>query len=100
MSVPDEFEEPEPVEMPINGVLDLHTFSPKDVKELLPAYFDECLDRGITQVRVIHGKGTGTLREFVHAQLRKSEQVASFALADQTAGSWGSTIVQLIKPTS
>lgn len=93
----EDFEDEEPVEMPINGILDLHTFSPKDVKELLPAYFDECMAKGIFQVRVIHGKGTGALREFVHAQLRKSELVDSFNLADQSAGSWGSTIVCLKK---
>ena len=52
---------PEPVELPINGVLDLHTFRPADVEDLVPTYLEECRRRGILQVRVIHGKGTGAL---------------------------------------
>lgn len=86
---------PEPVELPIDGVLDLHTFRPKDVKELLPIYFEECLARGITEVRVIHGKGTGALRELVHAQLRKNPLVAGFQLAGESGGGWGATVVVL-----
>ncbi|MBK1859331.1 Smr/MutS family protein [Cerasicoccus arenae] len=84
-----------PIELPIDGVLDLHTFAPRDVKELLPVYFEECLERGITQVRVIHGKGTGALRELVHAQLRKIPQVTHYQLAGESGGGWGATIVEL-----
>lgn len=92
---PDDMEELEPVQLPINGVLDLHHFNAKDVKELLPVYFEECLERGITEVRVIHGKGTGALRELVHAQLRKNAQVAGFQLAGESGGGWGATVVSL-----
>ncbi|MGE9296936.1 MAG: Smr/MutS family protein [Puniceicoccales bacterium] len=91
----DDFDPENPVEMAIDGVLDLHTFSPRDVRELLPAYFEECLAQNVTQVRVIHGKGTGQLREFVHAQLRKLPMVASFQLAGESGGGWGSTVVEL-----
>ena len=49
----------DPVELPIDGVLDLHTFSPREVKDLVPEYIGECLRRGITEIRIIHGKGTG-----------------------------------------
>lgn len=95
MSERDETEMDETIEVEIDGVLDLHTFSPRDVKELLPAYFEECMEHGIYQVRVIHGKGTGQLREFVHAQLRKLPMVAGFQLAGESGGGWGSTIVEL-----
>ena len=61
--------EDDPVEIPIDGVLDLHTFSPKDVKDLVPEYIGECSRRGITEVRIIHGKGTGTLKGIVHGLL-------------------------------
>ncbi|MCH6256030.1 Smr/MutS family protein [Puniceicoccaceae bacterium K14] len=88
-------EEEEPIEIPINGELDLHTFRPAEVKDLLEDYFEACLEKGIKQVRVVHGKGTGTLRETVHACLRKSDQVADFALGDQTSGGWGATRVSL-----
>ena len=85
----------EPIEVPINGELDLHTFRPKDVKELLPDYFQACLEKGIYDLRIIHGKGTGALREMVHAQLRKSDLVDSFRIGDQSSGSWGATLVRL-----
>ena len=68
---------------------------PQDGKHLLEDYFEACLEKGILKVRVIHGKGTGTLRETVHAQLRKSERVESFRLGDESSGSWGATLVQL-----
>lgn len=90
----DPFDE-EPVEMPIDGTLDLHTFHPRDIKELLPDYFTVCRERGIYRVRVVHGKGTGTLRETVHAQLRKMPEIAGFRLGDETSGSWGATWVDL-----
>ena len=65
----EEWEEPEAVEVPIDGTLDLHTFHPRDLKELLPDYLDACRQAGILQVRVVHGKGTGQLRRSVHAIL-------------------------------
>ena len=87
--------EPEPVRIPINGVLDLHTFRPAEVKHLVPEYLRECRRAGILQVRIIHGKGTGTLRETVHALLRRTPEVRHFALADETGGGWGATEVEL-----
>lgn len=85
----------EPVELPIDGVLDLHMFHPRDVKDLVPTYLDECRQRGIRQVRIIHGKGTGALRETVHAVLRRTEGVDAFGLAGGDGGGWGATIVTL-----
>lgn len=83
------------VEVPINGTLDLHTFSPRDLKELIPDYLEECRRLGIYQVRIIHGKGTGTLRRTVHSILGKLSGVRDFRLADETGGSWGATLVFL-----
>jgi DNA-nicking Smr family endonuclease len=85
----------EPVPLPITDELDLHTFQPSDLGELLPAYFTECRARGLRRVRVVHGKGTGTLRATVLAHLRHSTQVRSFGNCDETSGSWGSTWVEL-----
>ena len=87
--------EPESIELPINGELDLHTFRPADVKDLVPTYLAECRKRGILQVRIIHGKGIGALRETVHAVLRRTPGVGSFGLAPGNAGGWGATIVEL-----
>jgi DNA-nicking Smr family endonuclease len=83
------------VPLPITGELDLHTFRPSDLGELLPAYLAECRARGIREVRVVHGKGTGTLRETVHAHLRRSPLVAAFRAGDEATGSWGATLVTL-----
>ena len=88
----------EPIELPINGVLDLHTFSPREVKELVPDYLEACLARGIFQVRIIHGKGIGALRRTVHAILSKHPNVVSFELDHPQYGGWGATIVHLRKP--
>jgi DNA-nicking Smr family endonuclease len=83
------------IELPIDGVLDLHTFSPKDVKELLYDYLFACREKGIFEIRVIHGKGTGALRKTVHSLLEKMPEVASFQTAAEDAGGWGATLVQL-----
>ncbi len=88
----------ETVELPIDGVLDLHTFNPKDVRDLVPEYIGECLERGIFEVRIIHGKGTGALKGIVHALLRSDPRVAAFEDADPVAGGWGATLVRLRAP--
>jgi dsDNA-specific endonuclease/ATPase MutS2 len=68
------------------------------VKELIPDYLEECRRRGIFHVRIIHGKGTGTLRRTVHAVLGRLPEVRSFTLADENGGGWGATLVTL-KPS-
>ena len=85
----------EPVELPIDGVLDLHTFRPADVKGVVQEYLTECQARGIHQLRIVHGKGIGQLRQTVHALLAKHPQVTSFALAGEAYGGTGATIVNL-----
>ena len=73
----------------------MHTFRPGEATRLLDDYFQECVKRGIRRVRVVHGKGTGTLRETVHAHLRKSPGVAGFSPGDENSGGWGATWVTL-----
>jgi len=85
----------EVVHVPIDGVLDLHPFHPRDTRTLIPDYLEECHKRGITAVRIIHGKGTGALRNSVHAQLKRNPLVVSFRLAGIDAGGWGATLVDL-----
>jgi DNA-nicking Smr family endonuclease len=94
----DEADDDTPIDLPIDGTLDLHTFRPRDVKELVPDYLAECRERGILEVRIIHGKGTGALRRTVHAILSRLPEVASFGLALEDAGGWGATLVTLRAP--
>jgi DNA-nicking Smr family endonuclease len=85
----------EPIRLPIDGVLDLHTFQPREVKSLVLEYLAECRARNILRVRIIHGKGIGQLRETVHKLLAKHPDVAEFHLASENFGGWGATIVHL-----
>ena len=85
----------EPMAIPITGELDLHTFRPADIPSLLDSYLAECRRRGRREVRVVHGKGTGTLRATVHAHLRRARGVAGFRAGDERTGGWGATIVTL-----
>jgi DNA-nicking Smr family endonuclease len=85
----------EPLQIPIDGVLDLHTFRPGEVKKLVPEYLAACRELGILDVRIIHGKGDGTLRRTVHALLRRDPGVLRYALAGGDAGGWGATLVTL-----
>ena len=87
--------EEEPIQLPVDGVLDLHAFRPGDIKALLPAYLAACREKGILEVRIIHGKGMGTLRRTVHAILSRLEMVASFRPAGEERGGWGATLVVL-----
>ncbi len=88
----------EPLQLPIDGVLDLHTFKPGDVKDLILDYLAACQQRRIFQVRIIHGKGTGALRQTVHSLLAKHPEVVSFTLDYPQYGGWGATLVSLRRP--
>jgi DNA-nicking Smr family endonuclease len=87
----------EPIEYPVDGVLDLHQFRPADAKRVVGDYLDACRERDILEVRIIHGKGTGTLREIVHSVLRSRADVVSYKLASDGSG-WGATQVILGAP--
>ena len=84
----------DPVEIPIDGTLDLHTFAPGDVSSLVEEYLWACLKKGIYEVRIIHGKGKGVLRRIVHARLEKHPNVLDFSL-DSGPWGWGATMVHL-----
>lgn len=92
----EEYFDPEqPVRIPVEDSIDLHTFSPREVPSLLEEYLSACVAAGIFEVRIVHGKGKGFLREKVHSFLRRSPLVASFSLGGEQAGSWGATFVCL-----
>jgi DNA-nicking Smr family endonuclease len=85
----------EPVKLPIEDALDLHTFQPREVPELLEDYFSECIKAGIYSVRIIHGKGKGIQKKRVRELLRRNPMVRSFQNAPPEAGGWGATMVEL-----
>lgn len=85
----------EPIQIPIEDVLDLHTFQPRDIPGLLDAYFSECIKKDIFSVRIIHGKGKGIQKRQVHRILDKHPLVRRYSDAPPEAGGWGATLVAL-----
>ena len=85
----------EVVEFVVDGVLDLHTFLPGEIKRLIPEYIRLCRQQGIGELRIIHGKGKGVLRRLVHGLLAKEPMVRTYRLAGEEGGSWGATLVDL-----
>jgi DNA-nicking Smr family endonuclease len=88
-------DEDAPIQLPIDGVLDLHSFKPGEVKELVTDYLAACRERNILQVRIIHGKGIGSLRRTVHALLAEHPDVIEFGLDHPQFSGSGATIVRL-----
>jgi len=82
-------------EYPIDGILDLHHFAPADTPLLVQDYLDECQRRGVLEIRIIHGRGKGTLRRTVEAALKKRTDVLEAQLAPRERGGWGATLVTL-----
>jgi DNA-nicking Smr family endonuclease len=91
----DCWNEEESVTIPVDGMLDLHAFRPAEVRELVPAYLEECRNRGILSVRIVHGKGKGALRRSVHAILDRIPAMIAYRLAGPEGGGWGATLVEL-----
>jgi len=85
----------EAVKVPIEGVLDLHTFSSREIPSLVREYLEACVKSGIYSVRIVHGKGRGILKRAVCSVLEQLPIVASFADAAPSAGGWGATLVEL-----
>jgi DNA-nicking Smr family endonuclease len=83
-----------PVEIPVNGTLDLHMFSPRDAASVVDEYLRVCHEKGLYEVKIIHGKGKGVLRRTVHESLKKHPLVSSFSLDSGPSG-WGATVVRL-----
>ena len=95
---PDDDLPPEVVEIPIEDSLDLHAFRPKEVPEVVEAYLEAAVEKGLREVRLIHGKGKGVQRKRVQSLLAKSPQVERFEDAPAHRGHWGATIAWLHDP--
>lgn len=86
----------EPIVVPINGILDLHTFNPRELPSLLEEYLSACLEKGIMNVRIIHGKGKGIQKARVHSLLDRNPLVKRYNSAPEASGGWGATEVELM----
>jgi dsDNA-specific endonuclease/ATPase MutS2 len=85
---------PDIVDLPIEDVLDLHSFRPNEIKSLVEDYLHEAYERGFLEVRIIHGKGIGVQREIVQSVARRTPYVESVRLASEEAGDWGASIIR------
>ena len=85
----------QPVPIPIEDFLDLHFFSPKEVRPLIDEYLFQCQEKGFLRVRLIHGRGTGKLRQIVRAYLAQDPRVLDLKDAPPEVGGWGATMVYL-----
>jgi DNA-nicking Smr family endonuclease len=85
----------EVVEVPIEREIDLHTFHPGDVAEVVEEYIYQCHLRGFAEVRIVHGKGRQVLRRVVISVVKRNEYVASYSSASPERGGHGATIVKL-----
>ena len=86
----------DPIRIPIEDVLDLHTVSPRDVKPVVEEYLSEANRLGFRAVRIIHGRGIGVQRETVRKILERTPFIESFGDAPAEAGGWGATIVSFL----
>lgn len=86
---------PEPVALPLEDVLDLHPFAPRDIRSVVEEYLMQCRAAGFTHVRLIHGKGKGVQRDSIRALLARLPFVHAFSDAPPETGSWGATLVTL-----
>jgi DNA-nicking Smr family endonuclease len=85
----------DPLAIPIEDVLDLHAFAPRDVASVVEEYLTAAASRGLRDVRLIHGRGIGVQRAVVRGMLARHPAVVSFADAPADGGGWGATIVRL-----
>ena len=85
----------EPVIIPITDELDLHLFQPREIPDLLDSYLEACVEKGIKEVRIVHGKGTGVLKERVWSLLRRDPRVLEVKGAPAECGGWGACCVRL-----
>jgi dsDNA-specific endonuclease/ATPase MutS2 len=86
---------PNPVEIEITDVFDLHTIPPRDVKAVVEEYLLLAHEKGFKVVRIIHGKGIGVQRETLRAILARTDFVLDWTDAPPEAGGLGATIAIL-----
>lgn len=94
----DSDESADVVVLEIEDSLDLHTFQPRDIPDVVHDYLEAAFEKGFREVRLIHGRGKGVQRVRVQAALERSPYVAEFRDAPATRGGWGATLAWLKHP--
>jgi dsDNA-specific endonuclease/ATPase MutS2 len=87
----------DPVVLPLEDRIDLHAFQPRDIASVVEEYLQQCIEAGMLQVRIIHGRGKGVQKDIIRSILEKHPAVVSFHDAPPEAGGWGATVV-VLKP--
>jgi DNA-nicking Smr family endonuclease len=85
----------DPVEVPITDVIDLHSFRPAEVADVVREYLDAAYAKGLRELRIVHGRGIGVQRRTVRVVLERDARVVAFGDAAPEAGGWGATWVRL-----
>jgi DNA-nicking Smr family endonuclease len=80
--------------VPIEDSLDLHAFAPRDIPSVVEEYIRAAYERGLREVRLIHGRGKGVQRGIVQAALEKNPLVEEFW--DAAESHLGATVARLI----
>ncbi|MCH9647516.1 MAG: Smr/MutS family protein [Deltaproteobacteria bacterium] len=85
----------DPIVLPIEDVLDLHSFRPKEVSSVVRDYLDAAYEQGLRELRIIHGRGKGVQRQTVRTLLARDPRVKAFGDAPLGAGGWGATWLEM-----
>jgi dsDNA-specific endonuclease/ATPase MutS2 len=88
-------EEDDPVEVPVEAEIDLHSFLPSETASVVEEYLAEAAARGFREVRIVHGRGTGAQRKTIRTVLSRSPLVLEFRDAPPAGGGWGATVALL-----
>jgi len=91
----DTIDPEKPFELPVEDSIDLHPFPPRDVPDVVDAYLEAAVDKGLREVRLIHGRGIGVQRDRVQKLLARHPLVSGFHDAPPERGGWGATVAYL-----
>ncbi len=91
----NDYDPEQPVEIPLEDSIDLHSFPPRDVPDVVDAYLEAVSNKGFTEVRLIHGRGIGVQRDRVQKLLARHHLVSGFHDAPPDRGGWGATVAYL-----
>ncbi len=87
------------VVVPIEEAIDLHPFLPREILDVVDAYLDAALEKGLREVRLIHGRGKGVQRARIQQMLDADPRVLRWQQAPPERGGWGATLAWLDVPS-